>query len=275
MSYYDWSDNRTRSRAPRGSFRTSPIFVGIVVLFVAAGALAWLDKGDPGFDVFLFVVAGWLASLCLHEFAHAFTAYRFGDMSVAQRGYLTLNPLKYAHWLMSIVLPLLFLIAGGIPLPGGAVFVDHANIQSRGKDTTISLVGPATNVVFAAILSVPFALGADLDAHPVFWSGMAFLAWIQLITGVINLLPIPGLDGGNAIYPWLSGDWRRIFDQVRVFGFFIMMLLLWQTSFGATLSSHVGDLLIHAGIPNNAIYYGEQLFRFWKPQPNDFGLIDL
>mgnify|MGYP003693968373 CR=1 FL=1 len=47
--------------------------------------------------VFTFVIAGFLVSLCLHEFAHAFTAWRFGDHDVEARGYLTLNPLKYSH----------------------------------------------------------------------------------------------------------------------------------------------------------------------------------
>ncbi len=182
--------------------------------------------------------------------------------------------MKYAHWLLSIVLPLLFLLAGGFPLPGGAVFIDHANIQNRGKDTTISLVGPATNLVFAAILTVPFAVGVDLGAHPVFWSAMAYLAFLQLIVGVINLLPIPGLDGGNAIYPWLSGDARRAFDAIRVWGFFIMLLLLWQTSFGRALSSHLENVLISAGVPQNAIYLGDNLFRFWRPQDYDFSIIN-
>ncbi len=270
MSYYDWTDNRTRARAPRGSFKTSPIFIGIVVLFVAAGVLAWTGTGNAGVDVFLFVVAGWLMSLCLHEFAHAFTAYRFGDMSVAQRGYLTLDPLKYSHWLLTIVLPLLFLIAGGLPLPGGAVYIENDNIRGRGRHTTISLVGPATNIVFAFILAIPFFLGVDLFAHPVFWSGLAFLAYLQLIVGVINLLPIPGLDGGNAIYPWLPPDWKRIFNTIRMFGFFIMLLLLWQTSFGRSLSLHVQDVLVSAGIPGDAIYTGQELFRFWKDQPSGF-----
>ena len=49
--------------------------------------------------------AGWLVSLCLHEYAHALVAYRAGDLGVAERGYLTLNPLKYTHPLLSIVLP--------------------------------------------------------------------------------------------------------------------------------------------------------------------------
>jgi Zn-dependent protease len=264
MSYYDWSDNRTRTRAPRGSFRTSPIFIGIVVLFLAAGYLAWSGKGNPGVDVFLFVVAGWLTSLCLHEFAHALTAYMFGDISVAQRGYLQLNPLTYAHWLMSIVIPLLFLLVGGFPLPGGAVFIDHSNIRGRGRKSTVSLVGPATNMVFAAVCIIPFAIGVDLSGHVVFWSGLAYLAALQLIVGILNILPIPGLDGGNAIYPWLSAEWRRSFDAIRPYGFFVLMIIVLSPSVSHFLFDPVYSWLYRLGVPQNAIYNGQELFRFWK-----------
>src|SRR6266700_2273408 len=80
--------------------------------------------------VFLaFVVSGWLISLCLHEFGHAYTAWRYGDHAVAVRGYLTLNPARYADAGLSIVLPMIFLVTGGIGLPGGAVYIDRGAIR--------------------------------------------------------------------------------------------------------------------------------------------------
>ena len=107
--------------------RPSPIFLAIVALTVVGGALAWssADATRPlaYIGVFIFVIAGWLVSLCLHEFGHAYTAWRFGDHDVAVRGYLTLNPLKYSHPLLSLGLPVLFIALGGIGLPGGAVYV--------------------------------------------------------------------------------------------------------------------------------------------------------
>ena len=68
-------------------------------------------------------------SLCLHEYAHARTALHSGDISIGAKGYLTLNPLKYTHALLSIVLPVIFVIMGGIGLPGGAVFIERGRIQ--------------------------------------------------------------------------------------------------------------------------------------------------
>ena len=96
-------------------------------------------------------------SLCLHEYAHALVAYPAGDRGVAERGYLRLNPLKYTHPVLSIVLPIIAVILGGIGLPGGAVWVDHAHIRSRGQ-AVADQRWPArlTNVVFALVLAVPF-----------------------------------------------------------------------------------------------------------------------
>ena len=118
------------SPAPNAAFRPSPVFVGIVALFVASGVMAWTRFGNVRFDVFLFVVTGWLVSLCLHEYAHAVAGYFAGDRDIADRGYLRLNPLKYTHPLLSIVLPVVVVMLGGIGLPGGAVWVDRHAIRA-------------------------------------------------------------------------------------------------------------------------------------------------
>src|SRR5687767_3280006 len=127
---------------PRGALRPSPIFLGLVALTIAGAVMAWYDYGNQSLNIFLFVVAGWLVSLSLHEFAHALFAYRAGDTSVVARGYLTLNLLKYTHPLLSVVLPVLFLLLGGIGLPGGAVYVDRHSVRTRMGDSLISAAGP-------------------------------------------------------------------------------------------------------------------------------------
>src|SRR5215471_850401 len=78
-------------------FRPSPVFLCVLAIFATSGWMAWTGWGSPAFDVFLFVVSGWVVSLCLHEYAHALTGYLCGDTGAAARGYLTLNPLKYSH----------------------------------------------------------------------------------------------------------------------------------------------------------------------------------
>jgi Zn-dependent protease len=249
---------------PREAFRPSAVFLCILALFVASGVMSWQGYGAVRLDLFLFVIAGWLLSLCLHEYAHALTAYRSGDRSVAERGYLTLNPLKYTHWVLSIVLPLVFLVMGGFGLPGGAVWIDHTWIRSRWRETLISLAGPGLNVVFTLVLVAPLALGADTYAHQEFWAGWAFLAFLQLTASVLNLFPIPGVDGGNALRPWLSNEWRRGFDVVAPYGMLLFIALLFNQRINGYFFSFVywlGDLI---GLPSGLADYGRSLFMFWN-----------
>ena len=126
----------------RGSVRPSPVFLAIVAITVAGGVVAWMAANEVKplayVGVFTLVIAGWVVSLCVHEFAHAFTAWRFGDHGVAMRGYLTLNPLRYTHPVLSLVLPIVFIALGGIGVPGGAVYVRTSFMTNRQK-TIVSL----------------------------------------------------------------------------------------------------------------------------------------
>src|SRR5207244_672355 len=77
-----------------------------------------------------------------------------GDRSVADKGYLTLNPLRYTDAMLSIVLPLVFLVLGGIGLPGGAVWIDRSRIRGRLRHSLVSAAGPLVNIVLALVLLV-------------------------------------------------------------------------------------------------------------------------
>ena len=248
----------------RAAFRPSGLFLGLVAVFVGSGWLAWAGYGNPRLNVLLFVVSGWLVSLCLHEFGHALTAYRSGDLGVAQRGYLTLNPLKYTNVLLSFILPLVFLLIGGIGLPGGAVWVDHGAIRGRLRESLISLDGPVVNLLFLLAAVAPFALGVDIFGHLVFWSGLAFLAFLQLTAALLNLVPMPGLDGGNALRPWLSYEYQRFFDMIAPWGMMLLFVLLLSpviNVFFFTLVFDLGDLV---GLPRELVGEGRALFQFWR-----------
>jgi Zn-dependent protease len=251
-------------RARRSAARPSPVFLGLVALWVTGGVMAWLEYGNPTFNLLLFVVAGWIVSLSLHEFSHAYFAYRAGDRAVADRGYLTLNPLKYAHPLLSIGLPVLFLLLGGIGLPGGAVWVDRHAIRGRVNASLISLVGPGANVVFLLVLAVPFLMGARTSEHPTFWAALALLAFLQLTAAVLNLLPVPGLDGGNALRPWLSGDAGKLFDTMAPFGLLILFGILFVPQLNDAFFTVVLALSDTIGVPRVLIDTGLDLLQFWR-----------
>lgn len=256
------------TRTPRNAFIPSPIFVGIVAIFAVSGAMMWTQFGNVAFDAFLFVISGWVVSLCLHEYAHAVVAYFSGDLTVAERGYLRLNPLKYTHPLLSIVLPVVVVILGGIGLPGGAVWIDHRYINSRAKDSLISASGPLTNLILAMVAAVPFlaGLGPDTlyDAHIDFWRALSLVAFLQITASVLNLLPIPGLDGGSILRPWLSPAYRRAWDTFAPFGFLLLFVALWQTPLGDYFSDLVSWIAVQLGLHPILISQGYELMRFWN-----------
>src|SRR5689334_4013587 len=92
--------------------------------------------------VFPFVLIGFVISLCLHEFGHAITAYVCGDRSVRESGYLTLDPMRYADPVSSILFPILVMAIGGIGLPGGAVYVRTNLLRHRIYGSLVSAAGP-------------------------------------------------------------------------------------------------------------------------------------
>jgi Zn-dependent protease len=266
-------------RVPRNAFLPSPIFVGLVALTGVSAWMTWTGFGNVRVDVFLLVICGWLVSLCLHEYAHALVAYFSGDRGVAERGYLRLNPLKYTHPILSIVLPVVAVILGGIGLPGGAVWVDHAHIGSKIKQSLISAAGPLTNVLFALVLAVPFlaGLGPQIVEDPTgqyqlvgspdhleFWAALALLAFLQVTASVLNFLPVPGLDGGNILHPWLSPPYQRAYNLFAPYGFILLFVLLWQSEINKYFFSAVYWLAELIGVSRALSSLGFELMRFWS-----------
>ncbi|QIS23217.1 site-2 protease family protein [Nocardia terpenica] len=252
--------------ARRTAVRPSPIFLLIVVLAAVGGALAWdaeVTSNQARFGVFILVVFGWIVTVCLHEFGHAYTAWRAGDREVELRGYLTLNPLKYTHPLLSIGLPMVFIALGGFALPGGAVYVHTQNFSAR-TQRMISGAGPAVNAVCAVVLLVILRLFGSAHEHAAFWFGLAFLAFLQVTATILNLLPIPGTDGYAILEPSLSYQTRRSLDQIKPFGLLLLLAVLW----GIPGANHaffnaIYDLYELSGVPSIWSAFGSYLTRFW------------
>jgi Zn-dependent protease len=251
-------------RAGRG---ISPVFLAILGFTAVCGAVAWQYGDRPEqparLAVFGFVVGAWIVSLCLHEFGHALLAHRFGDRMIASRGYLTLNPLKYTDLTLSVVLPVLFLLLGGIGLPGGAVWVDRGAIRGRLRHSLVSLAGPLANVVFA--VAIGLVLQRFLDGgHAVFWCALAYLGFLQVTASVLNLLPVPGLDGFGIWEPYLP---RPFVQKVAPWGGYLflgLIALLWIPVFNRWFFDLVYRITGLFGIDDRLAGWGHALFLFWQ-----------
>lgn len=249
--------------------RVSPVFLGLLAVLAVSGWLVWQDRSaGTGFAVFVFVVAGWVVSLCLHEYAHARTALHGGDTSVGAKGYLTLNPLRYTHVALSIVLPVVFVILGGIGLPGGAVFIERHRIRGRWRHSLISAAGPLTNILFAVGLTAPFWLHAMDGVPAVFGYALAFAALLQVTAAILNLLPVPGLDGYGVVEPWLSPEVRRQVEPFAPFGLLAVFGVLWIPQVNEAFFDAVDALLRTMGVSGWATYWGQEYFRFWQGEPS-------
>jgi len=212
---------------------------------------------------FLVVIVGWIFSLCLHEFSHAVVAYYGGDTSVREKGYLTFNPLKYTHPVYSILLPMIFLLLGGIGLPGGAVYIETWRLRSKRWESAVSLAGPASNLVLGGILSIVLHF-APSSAGGI-WPGLAFLALLQVMAAVLNLIPVPPFDGYRVLAPFLSSNVRARIDQAGSLIMLLVFFALWYVPFVSNiLWNVVGWVSVRLQIPLQLAMLGLSQFQFWR-----------
>lgn len=215
---------------------------------------------------FFIVTVLWIFSVCLHEFGHAWVAYRGGDFTVAAKGYLTMNPLRYTHPLYSLLMPLVFMALGGIGLPGGAVYIDRSLLRSRAWETAVSLAGPAMNVLLIVLLGAAFKLGLiPPDPSNLATISLAFLLRLEVYALILNLLPVPPLDGFQAIAPWLPEDLRNRLYAFANTGMFVVFLALWFVPpVAGAFSAMVTSICEVAGVERRWAALGYFAFRFWE-----------
>jgi Zn-dependent protease len=278
---------RQRQRAPATASRWGSWPWIAAILAVLVIYLAFVLPGNSLFT-FVIVLVGWLFSVTLHEFCHAAVAYIGGDHTVKDKGYLSFNPLKYTHPMLSIGLPLLFLALGGIGLPGGAVYIERDRLKNKWWSAAVSAAGPAANLLLAGLLAAPFALGLvktnviefkilfgqTAQAGPFWedatlWSAVAMLAMLQVTAVLFNLLPIPGFDGFGILEPFLDPSTRYYLMQFGTYGLMLVFLALWfvppvshafwNMVFEVTRTLHLPDNLVTEGYTN---------FMFWRNPPS-------
>lgn len=237
-------------------------FLMIVLIFAGTGLAIQTGLIAGHGAAFVFVFSGWVLSLCLHEFGHAFVAWKGGDHGIAQTGYLSLDPRQYVDPLNSIVLPLVFTILGGFGFPGGSVLVDRSAIRSRVWRSAVSAAGPAMNLLVLGFLALLYQMAHD-DADTL----RAVLAVSTLFQGtalILNLLPIPGLDGYGILQPWLPEGARAAGDRLALHsGLVLAGLFLLSSGFGRAIFR--GGLVIAStvGFHRSDVVAGYQMIRLW------------
>jgi Zn-dependent protease len=178
-------------------------------------------------------------AITVHEAAHGYAAKHFGDMTAFNAGRITLNPLKHIDLFGTIILPALTVMLGGI-LFGWAkpVPVDFRRLRHPKKDMLwVAAAGPASNFVMAIFWAL--VMKFSVNAPEAFVLPMALMAkagvTINIVLMVLNLLPLPPLDGGRIAVSLLPVKLARPFAQVERYGFIILIILLFSGVLGKIL----------------------------------------
>ncbi len=214
----------------------------------------------------LVVCIGWIFALCIHEFCHAVVAYAGGDKSVKDKGYLTLNPLKYTDPGLTLVIPIIMLMMGGIALPGAAVYIDRSKLRNKFWHSAVSAAGPFGSAVMIFVYASPFMFGfVKQNSDYGLWPALALLVLLQIVCLILNSLPIPPLDGYGVIEPWLPRGAQEAMNRFGQYGIWIVFGLLWFVEpLNAALWITAMVLAHILSVPGAMIQTGYQLFSEQK-----------
>jgi Zn-dependent protease len=172
-------------------------------------------------------------AITVHEVAHGWVAKKYGDNTASNLGRLTINPIKHIDLVGTILLPGILLLTGTGFIFGWAkpVPVDARNFKNPRKDMAIvALAGPISNLLMAlawALLArIAVLIGVEFISLPLIYMGIAGIS-INLVLALINLLPIPPLDGSRVLTGILPNYWAWKYNQLERYGFIILLILLY------------------------------------------------
>lgn len=166
---------------------------------------------------FLSILPIFLVSLTIHEYAHGWMAYRYGDDTAKRMGRLTLNPIAHISLIGTIILPLIVHFGWAKPVP-----VNFA-ILSKRQIFKVSAAGPVSNILLALILAGVFHL-LHLKAQTTLGNFVLLGILFNLILAVFNLLPIPPLDGSKMVYARLKTPAAvNAYNKFARYGMFVLI----------------------------------------------------
>ena len=189
-----------------------------------------------------------LLAITVHEASHGYAAKYFGDLTAERMGRISLNPFKHIDPVGTILLPALTLFFGGV-LFGWAkpVPVNFSNLRNPKKDMLwVAAAGPASNLVMAILWGMLLGFvkrGLDVGEFPTtayLFIDMAYVGiTINIVLMVLNLLPMPPLDGGRIAVSLLPNNMAMQLSRVEQYGFIILIALMFMGVLGKILSPFI------------------------------------
>jgi Zn-dependent protease len=188
-----------------------------------------------------------LFAITLHEVAHGWAARALGDRTAEMLGRLSLNPMKHVDPMGTVVVPMLMLVLGGFlfgwakPVPVGVRNLKHP----RRDMALVAIAGPLSNLAMAIAWGLLAKLAIVMNPEEGIWLGVLLMARagivINLVLMVLNLIPLPPLDGGRVLTGLLPEAQARVMDRVEPYGLVILIVLM---ATGALNSIMIWPLII-------------------------------
>ncbi len=191
-----------------------------------------LLQGPGGWATLAGIIFLILMTNACHEGGHALAAWWAGDRRASLRKRCTLNPLNHFHWFLTLVLPVISLYLAGV-IFGGArpVLIDRQRTGRLGM-ALAALAGPAGNLLCAGFLGMTLAVSVHFQwfgfephdrIHTPAWALLKVPIWFSLFLMCLNLLPLPGLDGGHVVGMCLPTPLQRIWYMLTPLGFLAVL----------------------------------------------------
>ena len=220
--------NRFKVLNPKYSEIKLGIIVAIIIYFIARIFFAVEISGDTIISLVVFVI-----SMTLHEVAHGYVAYKFGDDTAKRKGRITLNPLKHIDF-TGIILPILILLSGFKFLVGWAkpVPVNFYNLRPHRLGLfCVAIAGIVVNFILAGTSLVLLKFGNKyLDIENTFMTILLYTYLINLLLGLFNLIPITPLDGGRIVYSLSGYKIREFYNKIERYGILIIFVIVYLGS---------------------------------------------
>ncbi len=197
-------------------------------------------------------------AITLHEAAHGYVAKHFGDLTAYAQGRISLNPLRHIDMTGTIIVPLALLLVSKLFGGSGIVFgwakpvpVNFSGLRHPKRDMFwVAAAGPGANLLMALFwaLVLKFAVSIPESAYslPIGLMGRAGIQ-INVVLMVLNLLPIPPLDGGRIAVSLLPHRLSYRFSRIEPYGMFILLLLLFSGILGIIMWPLVSSVMRFIG----------------------------
>ena len=183
----------------------------------------------------IFSVAILIMSVVIHEFAHGYTAWHYGDETAHSLGRLTLNPFKHLDLFGSVLIPFILIVTHAPFVFGWAKPVPYNPDNMRNPRVSVpltALAGVIANISIAILFGILFRVGPMLGiVSSGFYAIVSTIVLINLVLGLFNLMPVPPLDGARVLFALLPPRFRTLELQLERFALPILILFVvfaWQ-----------------------------------------------